>query len=99
MELSSSAIAQRFLPGEFPLGLFQEMVGVMVKGMLVLLLLCYGIIVALFMGPGVPTPKRWKRLIPPDSSGAGGEVGTFFLTLGLVEIAGDAWNLPRLVHP
>ena len=25
--------------------------------------------------PGLPTPKRWKRLAPPDSSGAGREVG------------------------
>ena len=25
--------------------------------------------------PGLPTSKRWKRLLPPVSSGAGGEVG------------------------
>ena len=35
---------------------------------------------------GFQTPKRWNRLLPPDSSGAGDEVGaprTFFLALGV----------------
>ena len=47
--------------------------------------------------PALPTPKRWKRLHPPDASGAGERwacLATFFLALGLVDHAGGyAWNL------
>ena len=49
--------------------------------------------------PGLPTSKRSKRLLLPDSSGAEGEVGTpqhlFPSPWGLVEVCTrDAWNLP-----
>ena len=58
---------------------------------------CLGIPVHGYPDPGPPTPKRWKRLLPPDSSGAVEKVGVpriFFLALVLVEVcAGDAWNL------
>ena len=50
--------------------------------------------------PGLPTPKQWKKLhlLPnPQESGVKSAcLPTFFLALGLVEIAaGDAWNLHR----
>ena len=63
--------------------------------------------------PGHPPPRRWKRLRPPSSEGAGGEVGVprnlFSSPWGwVIFCTGDAWNLPsegtgvgvfRLVSP
>ena len=44
--------------------------------------------------PGLPSPKRWKRLAAPDSSGAGGEVGVPQGTPGTCSRRQQAWGIP-----